>query len=289
MRLVSIQNSQGQIRVAGVRDGQYIDLQSCDPEIPATMRELLRKGNNILAQVARAIENGKPISGNVTLLAPVPDPQKIFGIGLNYADHAREQGKEPPAEPVIFNKLPTCVRAHGNPIVLPKLSKEVDYEAELVVIIGKRGKHISRDTAMSYVAGYACGNDVSARDWQARKPGGQWLLGKSFDSFAPFGPELVTPDEVGDLPKLRIQSRIDGRVMQDSTLSQLIFDVPYLLEYISGICTLEPGDVIFTGTPPGVGMARKPPVWLEPGQTVEVEIERVGTLSNPVIAEEGRA
>ncbi len=289
MRLVSLQNSQGQPRVTGVRDGQYIDLQAADSAIPATMRELLQAGEAIWPQVAHAIEQGQPIAGPITLLAPVPDPQKIFGIGLNFADHAREQGKEPPAEPVIFNKLPTCVRAHGNPIVLPKLSQEVDYEAELVVIIGKRGKHITRATALSYVAGYAVGNDVSARDWQARKPGGQWLLGKSFDSFAPFGPELVTVDEVGELPNLRIQSRIDGRVMQDSTLAQLIFDVPYLLEYISGICTLEPGDIIFTGTPPGVGMARKPPVWLQPGQTVEVEIERVGTLSNPVIAEVGRS
>ncbi len=289
MRLVSLQTQPGQSRVAGVRAGRYIDLQAVDPKIPTTMRELLQAGAGIWQQVARAIEQGSEIVGPITLLAPMPDPQKIFGIGLNYADHAREQGKEPPAEPVIFNKLPTCVRAHGNPIVLPKLSKEVDYEAELVVIIGKRGKHIARADAMSHVAGYACGNDVSARDWQARKPGGQWLLGKSFDSFAPFGPEMVTVDEVGELPNLRIQSRIDGRVMQDSTLAQLIFDVPYLLEYISGICTLEPGDVIFTGTPPGVGMARKPPVWLQPGQTVEVEIERVGTLSNPVVAEEGRA
>lgn len=288
MRLVSLQTKPGQSRVAGVRAGHYIDLQAVDPVIPTTMRELLQAGASIWPQVSRAIDQGPEIIVPTTLLAPVPDPQKIFGIGLNYADHAREQGKEPPAEPVIFNKLPTCVRAHGNPIVLPKLSKEVDYEAELVVIIGKRGKHISRAAAMSHVAGYACGNDVSARDWQARKPGGQWLLGKSFDSFAPFGPELVTVDEVGELPNLRIQSRIDGCVMQDSTLSQLIFDVPYLLEYISGICTLEPGDVIFTGTPPGVGMARKPPVWLQPGQTVEVEIERVGTLSNPVVAEEGR-
>jgi 2-keto-4-pentenoate hydratase/2-oxohepta-3-ene-1,7-dioic acid hydratase in catechol pathway len=289
MRLVSLQTSPGQSRVAGVRDGQYVDLQAVDAAIPATMRELLQSGQSIWPRVTKAIDQGPVIAGPITLLAPVPDPQKIFGIGLNFADHAREQGKEPPAEPVIFNKLPTCVRASGNPIVLPKLSKEVDYEAELVVIIGKRGKHVSRADAMSYVAGYACGNDVSARDWQARKPGGQWLLGKSFDSFAPFGPELVTVDEVGDLPSLRIQSRLDGVVMQDSTLSQLIFDVPYLLEYISGICTLEPGDVIFTGTPPGVGMARKPPVWLQPGQTIEVEIERVGKLSNPVIAEEGRS
>ncbi|MGC4004461.1 MAG: fumarylacetoacetate hydrolase family protein [Pirellulales bacterium] len=238
------------------------------------------------AKVEAAVAVGTPLDpAHVMLLAPVPDPQKIFGIGLNYADHAREQGKEPPPEPVIFCKLPTAVRAAGDPIVLPKLSQEVDYEAELVVVIGKRGRHISKEHALDHVAGYACGNDVSARDWQARKPGGQWVLGKSFDSFAPFGPELVTVDEVGPLPNLRIRSRLDGQTMQDSTLSQLIFDIPYLLNYLSGICTLEPGDVIFTGTPPGVGMARKPPVFMQAGQTIEVEIENIGVLSNPVIAE----
>jgi 2-keto-4-pentenoate hydratase/2-oxohepta-3-ene-1,7-dioic acid hydratase in catechol pathway len=162
----------------------------------------------------------------------------------------------------------------------------VDYEAELVAVIGIGGRHIPREAALQHVAGYACGHDVSARDWQIQKPGGQWLLGKSFDSFAPFGPELVTADEVGDAGNLRICLRINGVTMQDSRTSQLIFGVAELVSYISGVCTLSPGDLIFTGTPPGVGSARKPPVYLKPGDTVEVEIENIGILRNPVVGEE---
>jgi 2-keto-4-pentenoate hydratase/2-oxohepta-3-ene-1,7-dioic acid hydratase in catechol pathway len=221
----------------------------------------------------------------VRLLAPVPRPPKIFGVGLNYADHARETGKEPPSEPVIFSKLPGTVAAHGQAIVLPALSAKVDYEAELVVVIGRGGRHIPRDTAMEHVAGYCCGHDVSARDWQHQKPGGQWLLGKSFDTFGPFGPELVTADEIPDPGDLRIQLRLNGQTMQDSSTRQLIFSVAELIAYLSGVCTLEPGDVIFTGTPPGVGAARKPPVYLQPGDVVEIEIERIGLLRNPVVAE----
>ncbi len=206
-------------------------------------------------------------------------------VGLNYADHARETGKEPPPEPVIFCKFPTAVSAHDDPIVLPRLSDEVDYEAELVAVVGRGGRHIAADEALDYIAGYTCGHDVSARDWQQRKPGGQWLLGKSFDSFAPFGPELVTADEAGDTSDLRISLRINGRTMQDSRTSQLIFSVAKLVSYVSGVCTLAPGDVIFTGTPPGVGAARKPPVFLQCGDVVEVEIERIGLLRNPVVRE----
>lgn len=289
MRLVSFQDARGRICAAAVRDGKYVDLAATDPAIPATMRELLSAGPALLPRIQAAAAGGTAIDpAAVKLLPPIPNPRKIFGIGLNYADHARETGKEPPPEPVIFNKLSTALGAAGDAIVLPRLSHKVDYEAELVVVIGKRGRHIPTAAAGDYIAGYCCGNDVSARDWQTQKPGGQWLLGKSFDSFAPCGPELVTPDEVGEVNNLRIQCRIDGQSMQDSTTAQLIFDIPYLLNYISGIVTLEPGDLIYTGTPPGVGTARKPPVYLQPGQTVEVEIERIGTLRNPVTAEEGR-
>src|SRR6185436_4167406 len=197
---------------------------------------------------------------------------------LNYADHAAESGQPIPPEPVVFCKFPTAVAAHGEDIRLPRISDKVDYEAELVVIIGRGGRFIPRDKALEHVAGYACGHDVSARDWQLQKPGGQWLLGKTFDGFAPFGPELVTPDEVGDPGKLRIQLRLNGETLQNSTTEQLIFNVPQLVAYISQVCTLVPGDVIFTGTPPGVGAARKPPVFLKSGDTVEVEIENLGTL-----------
>jgi len=161
----------------------------------------------------------------------------------------------------------------------------VDYEAELVVVMGRGGRRIAESEAMSHVAGYLCSNDVSARDWQKGKPAGQWLLGKSFESFAPIGPWLVTADEVPDPGNLRIRLRLNGRLMQDSNTSQLIFPIPRLIAYVSEVCTLEPGDLLFTGTPAGVGMARKPPVYLKPGDVVEVEIDRLGVLRNPVIAD----
>jgi 2-keto-4-pentenoate hydratase/2-oxohepta-3-ene-1,7-dioic acid hydratase in catechol pathway len=286
MRLVSFASEKGP-RAAAVRsDGRYIDLHEADPALPSDMPALLSLGSDGLKRAASALERGQPIDPNtVQLLPPVPRPEKIFCIGLNYADHARETGKQPPPEPVVFSKFVTALRAAGQPISLPRLSSKVDYEAELVVVIGQSGRHIAKTEALKYVAGYTCGNDVSARDWQNQKPGGQWLLGKSFDSFAPCGPQLVTADEIPDAGNLRISLRIDGQTMQDSRTSQLIFGVADLVSYISGVCTFSPGDLIFTGTPPGVGFARKPPVYLQPGNVVEVEIEGLGTLRNPVIAE----
>jgi 2-keto-4-pentenoate hydratase/2-oxohepta-3-ene-1,7-dioic acid hydratase in catechol pathway len=285
MHLISYQSDDG-ARLAAARDGQYYDLNRADPALPSSMIDLLAGGPEMLRRAAAATAKAEPLpAGGMRLLAPVPRPPKIFGVGLNYADHARETGKEPPSEPVIFSKLPTAVAAHQQPIVLPKLSKQVDYEAELVVVIGRGGRHIRREQAIEHVAGYCCGHDVSARDWQLHKPGGQWLLGKSFDTFAPFGPELVTADEIPDPGNLRIQLRINGRTMQDSSTRQLIFSVAELIAYISGVCTLEPGDIIFTGTPPGVGVARRPPVFLQAGDVVEVELERIGVLRNPVVAE----
>jgi 2-keto-4-pentenoate hydratase/2-oxohepta-3-ene-1,7-dioic acid hydratase in catechol pathway len=214
-------------------------------------------------------------------LAPIPDPQKVICVGLNYADHAKESGQEPPPEPVFFCKFPTAVAADGDVIRLPKQSAEVDYEAELVVVIGRGGRDIPKEKAFEHVAGYCPGHDVSARDWQLRKPGKQWLLGKTFDTFAPFGPALTTIDEVPNPHQLRIQFRLNGATMQDSSTEQLIFKVDELIAYVSQVCTLVPGDVIFTGTPPGVGAARKPPVFMKPGDTAEVEIEKLGTLRNP--------
>jgi 2-keto-4-pentenoate hydratase/2-oxohepta-3-ene-1,7-dioic acid hydratase in catechol pathway len=285
MRLVSYESISGP-RVAAVRDGKFVDLNRSDPTLPATMIELLGLGPAGIQRATAAAAKGESLPlDSVKLLAPVPRPEKVICVGLNYADHARETGKELPSEPVIFNKFVTAVSAHGDPIVLPKVSRKVDYEAELVVVIGQGGRHISREAALAHVAGYCCGNDVSARDWQTGKPAGQWLLGKSFDTFAPFGPELVTADEIGDPGSLRVQLRLNGRTMQDSSTEQFIFSVPELIAYVSGVCTLHTGDVLFTGTPPGVGFARKPPVYLQPGDSVEVEIERVGILRNPVVAE----
>jgi len=285
VRLVTFQGPQGP-RLAAVRDGRYVDLAGTDPALPASLKEFLSGGEEMMRRVAAARDSGATIDPqSVRLLAPVPDPQKVVCVGLNYADHARESGVEPPAEPVIFNKFPTAVAAHGDKIALPPESHEVDYEAELVVVIGRRARRVSVAEAAQCIGGYCVGNDVSARDWQIGKPGKQWLLGKTFDGFAPFGPAMVTPDEVGNPANLRIQCRVNGEVLQDSNTDQLIFSVPEIVAYASQVCTLLPGDVIFTGTPPGVGFARTPPIFLRPGDVVEVEIERVGLLRNPVIAD----
>jgi 2-keto-4-pentenoate hydratase/2-oxohepta-3-ene-1,7-dioic acid hydratase in catechol pathway len=285
MRLVTYQSNSGP-RTAGVAAGGYLDLNSADPSLPAEMIALLALGPEGLDRARRAMERGRPIPADgVKLLAPVPHPRKVICVGLNYADHAAESGAPIPEEPVIFNKFVTSVCAHEETIVLPRVSSQVDYEAELVVVIGQGGRHIAESNALKHVAGYCCGHDVSARDWQLGKPGKQWLLGKTFDTFAPFGPHLVTADEVGDPGSLAIQLRLNGRTMQSSSTRQLIFSIPKLLAYISDVCTLEPGDVLFTGTPPGVGMARKPPVFLQPGDVVEVEVEKLGILRNTVASE----
>nr|WP_303652729.1 fumarylacetoacetate hydrolase family protein [Paludisphaera mucosa] len=218
-------------------------------------------------------------------MPPIPDPQKILCIGLNYRDHAIESGAAIPPEPVLFSKYPNTLIAHGDAIVLPPESAEVDYEAELVVVIGRGGRRIPREWALKHVGGYMPGHDVSARDWQLNKPAKQWTAGKTFDTFAPTGPFLTTADEIPDPQALGIRLRLNGRTMQDSSTAQFIFPIAELVSYLSNIMTLLPGDLIFTGTPPGVGMARKPPVWLKPGDSVEVEIDGLGVLQNPVAAE----
>jgi 2-keto-4-pentenoate hydratase/2-oxohepta-3-ene-1,7-dioic acid hydratase in catechol pathway len=286
MRWVTVQSEEGP-RACGVVNGQYIDVNAADPEMPTTVRELLELGPDWQRRAWTALPTGvvRHEPAGATLLAPVPDARKIVCIGLNYRDHAAESGVPVPTEPVLFSKYPTALIGHGAPIVLPRVSHEVDYEAELVVVIGRKGRHIPRQRALEYVGGYAVGHDVSARDWQLNKPGKQWMAGKTFDTFAPVGPELVTPDEVPDPQNLGIRLRLNGQTMQDSNTSQLVFGVDELIAYLSQVFTLEPGDLIFTGTPPGVGMARKPPVWLKAGDIVEIEIDKLGTLRNTVIAD----
>ena len=284
MKLVTYRSDRG-LRVAGLRGAVLVDLQQADPALPSCPKALLAGGPEAIRRAEQALAAGSPIPGAVSLVAPIPNPEKIICVGLNYADHARESGAALPSEPVLFNKFPTAITAHEQSIVLPRVSQEVDYEAELVVVIGRGGRHIPRSQARAHVAAYCCGNDVSARDWQLRKPGGQWLAGKSFDSFAPVGPWLVTADEIANPGNLPIRLRINGHVMQDSSTSQLIFSIEHLVSYISDVCTLTPGDLIFTGTPPGVGFARKPPVFLKAGDVVEVEIEGIGVLRNPVVME----
>ncbi|MEO0530854.1 MAG: fumarylacetoacetate hydrolase family protein, partial [Planctomycetota bacterium] len=218
---------------------------------------------------------------------PPIEPAAILCIGLNYAAHAAEGGRPNPERPVLFMKTPSAVQRPGGPIELPRrlLSTKVDYEAELAVVIGRPCKNVSRQDALDYVLGYACGNDVSARDWQRGGGGGQWCRGKTFDTFAPLGPCVVTTDELPDPGDLRITTAINGETLQDSRTSDMIFDVPTLIEFLSASTTLAPGTVIFTGTPEGVGFARKPPRWLVPGDEVTVEIEKIGRLTNPVVEE----
>jgi 2-keto-4-pentenoate hydratase/2-oxohepta-3-ene-1,7-dioic acid hydratase in catechol pathway len=220
------------------------------------------------------------------VLAPII-PTNILCIGLNYRHHAAETGAKLPEFPVLFMKGVNTVQNPGDPIQLPThlRSNEVDYECELAVVIGKVCKNASRQNALDYVLGYTCANDVSARDWQKQFGGGQWCRGKGFDTFCPLGPCLVTPDEIPNPNTLKIRTVVNGEVLQDWTTEDMIFDVPRLIEFLSGSTTLLPGTVILTGTPHGVGMARKPPRWLKAGDQVSVEIEKIGTLTNPVMDE----
>ena len=220
------------------------------------------------------------------LLAPVA-PVYLPCIGLNYKRHAAESNSAPPPHPVLFVKNPASVQNPGDAIELPvKLpSTSVDYECELAVVIGQRCKNATRANALDFVLGYTCANDVSARDWQRNGGGGQWCRGKTFDTFAPLGPVLVTKDEIPNPNALRIRTILNGETMQDWNTDDMIFDVPTLIEFLSGSTTLLPGTVILTGTPHGVGFARTPPVWLKAGDTVTIDIEKIGALTNPVINE----
>ncbi len=219
----------------------------------------------------------------VRLLAPIPRPGKIICIGLNYREHAAESKKEVAAVPTVFCKFSTAVIGPGEPIVLPKNSAKPDYEAELAVVIGKGGRHIPEDRWREHVFGYTLINDVSARDVQTETS--QWIMGKSFDTFAPLGPAIVTADEIADPQNLAISLVLSGETMQSANTGEMIFPVARLIGFLSSICTLEPGDVIATGTPPGVGFARKPPRWLRPGDVVTVRVEGLGELTNPIVAE----
>lgn len=272
-KLISAQNEQ-----------LVVDLNKARPDLPTTMLEFLAGGESLLS-IAQQVpaEQLIPLSA-VKLLAPMPVPGKILCIGLNYRDHAVETGAEIPKFPVVFSKYANTVIADGEAIRLPRVSSQVDYEAELGVVIGKRGRYISEAAALDYVAGYMVINDVSARDYQNRTS--QWTMGKTFDTFAPMGPALVTTDEIPGPHNLSIRLTLNGETLQDSNTYNMIFNIPQLVASLSEVMTLEPGDVISTGTPPGVGMARTPQRWLRPGDSIAITIEQIGTLSNPVVAEE---
>ena len=272
-------------RIGGlVSEGEIVDLTSLVSEENLTATQILTcfdLESGFLERANDSVENGKTIDrADVEISAPVPRPKKIICIGLNYRDHAEESGMAIPNSPVIFSKFSTCAIGHDQPVIIPPGSTETDYEAELAIVIGRRARNVKLEDAMDYVFGYTNFNDVSARDFQFAD--GQWQRGKSCDTFAPMGKFVATADEIADPQDLSIKLRLNGGTMQDSNTNQMIFGVADLVEFLSRYITLEPGDVIATGTPPGVGFARKPPVYLRDGDVVEVEIQGLGVLSNPV-------
>ena len=252
-----------------------------------TVLDVIEGGPDALHRVRNFAETGSPGASfpidTVQLLAPIPRPPKIICIGLNYRDHAIESKLEIPTIPVVFSKYASSVIGTGDAIVLPKNSVKPDYEAEFAVVIGKNGRHIKAEDWEEYVFGYTNLNDVSARDFQMATS--QWMIGKTFDTFAPMGPYLVTKDEIADPHNLNISLTINGETLQKSNTRELIFRIPQLIEHLSSVFTLEPGDVISTGTPSGVGFSFNPPRWLRAGDSVTVKVDGLGELTNPVVAE----
>lgn len=264
-------------------DWQVVDLCAADPTLPPDVLGLIQDGPDTLDRARAAAENGLPRPlADVRLLAPIPRPPKIVCIGVNYADHAAEAGRALPRWPSVFLKAPSCVVGPGDPIVRPPTTERLDYEIELAVVIGKTAKSVSRDDAMQYVAGYTIMNDVSARDLQLGKDGGV-ILGKNFDSSAPMGPALVLADEIPDPTNLRLRTWVNDEPRQDASTHTLIFDIPAIIAFLTQQLTLEPGDIIATGTPAGVGLGMSPQVWLEPGDVIRMEIEGIGVLENHVV------
>jgi acylpyruvate hydrolase len=291
MRLVTfLHNGSMRLGALQVQNNREIivDLNHADPRLPADIIQFLRLGDSARELAANVLHAAPPIAlhdrASVALKAVIPNPEKVICIGLNYRDHAIETHAPIPEVPTVFAKYANALIGDGEPIVIPRVTQQVDYEAELAFVIGRRGRYISEAEAMQYIAGYSIFNDVSARDYQMRTS--QWTIGKIFDTFGPLGPALVTADEIPDPGALAIRLSINGEVLQDSSTSQLIFPIPRLVAYLSEVMTLQPGDVIATGTPSGVGFTRQPPRFLRPHETVRVEIEHVGVLENPVRAEE---
>lgn len=289
MRLVQFQRS---VEVGGVRvgveqseGGGVVDLKDFDSSMPSTMKELLEMGEKGMETAQRALSSGQCVvnRSEIRLLAPVLAPEKVVCVGMNYRDHCLEQNAPIPKEPIIFSKFSSAITGPYDDITLPDESQEVDWEVELAFVIGRRGKHIKEEEAMSYVAGFTVANDVSARDWQMKRNGKQWLLGKTFDTFCPLGPTLVTTDSVKDPHSLGVRCLVNGVTVQNSNTDQMIFRTQKLVAWVSQFVTLSPGDVFLTGTPPGVGVFRNPPVFLKKGDMVECQIDQLGAIRNTVV------
>ena len=276
---------EGRRSIGIVTDDALVDLADAMPGCPPDMLAFLERGPEAIALARQAAHRDAtriPIA-DVTIEAPIRRPPKILAVGLNYADHIRETGAARPSVPVIFNKQSTAVVGPGRPILIPPESPCVDYEGELAMVIGVRCRRVPRERAREVVAGVTICNDVSVRDWQKRTP--TMTMGKSWDSHCPLGPYLVTLDEIPDPQALSLVTRVNGEMRQHASTAEMVFDCWELIAHISTAFTLEPGDVISTGTPAGVGMAMSPPRWLQPGDVVSIELERIGELANPVVAE----
>ena len=285
MKLIAFLNEKGNAALGARTDGdQLLDLTAAGA--PATLDEVLRQGEAGFAALRETLKGAtlrRPLAG-LRYLPPVQHPGKAFAIGLNYTDHAAESKFDVPKYPVVFQRYPSSWVAHDAPLVRPRVSTQFDYEAELVAVIGKGGRYIAKDKALEHVAGYSLFNDGSLRDYQLRT--NQWTLGKNFDASGSFGPEFVTADELPPgASGLRIRCRLNGETLQDANTKDMIFDVATLVSVCSEAMALQPGDIIITGTPSGVGMARKPQVWMKPGDTCEIEIERMGILRNGIVDE----
>ena len=289
MRFLSFE-ANGQAGIGWVKDIQatdFVNLTLAAPELPRNLKDLVCTPGGLAAADAaarKAPASSVQAMASVTMLPLIPNPGKIVCMGLNYADHAKEGGNARPEYPSFFLRGNSSMVGHNQAIVRPKASTQLDYEAELAVIIGKQSRHLTADNALDCIAGYSCFNDGSIRNYQRKSS--QWTIGKNFDGTGPFGPCLVTPDELPPgAAGLRIQSRLNGKVMQDANTDVFLWNVVEALRIITECMTLEPGDVIITGTPAGVGYARTPPVWMAPGDICEIEVEGVGILSNPIVDE----
>lgn len=287
MRLVTFARD-GAARTGVRRGDSIVDLAAAAPDLPGDWPAIFAAGalGRVAAAAKGAAGNALVPAKSVSLLPPIPRPPKILCIGLNYRSHAEETGMAIPTYPIVFPRWPTSVVGHDAPIVRPAASGQFDFEAELAIVIGKAGRHIPLAKALDHVAGYSVFNDGSLRDYQFKSS--QWAMGKNFDASGSLGPDIVTADELPPgAAGLRIMCRLNGETLQDGNTDDMIFDTATLISTMSEVMTLEPGDVIPTGTPPGVGFTRKPPVWMKPGDVCEIEIEKIGTLRNPVVAEGG--
>ena len=285
MRFVSFRQG-GAARLGVLAADGVIDLNQAQPQVPADLGAALWQGADVLGAAKAALASGAArISlADIEYAAPVVRPGKIICLGLNYYDHAKEGGRDKPDYPWFFLRSATSLIAHGEAGIRPRVSERFDYEAELAVVIGKKARHLTQANALDCVFGYSCFNDMSVRDYQKKTP--QWTIGKNFDGTGGFGPVLVTADELAPgATGLRIQSRLNGKIMQDANTTDMIWGVTETITLLTECMTLEPGDLIIMGTPAGVGQARTPPVWMKDGDTIEIEIEKIGLLSNPICNE----